>query len=86
MKAQSLSREDEQCLRLGREIVRLITDLRSVPAARGTDVAYALRDISFPGGRAYIFVTTDKEVAELFDYAASNRYEVKSATPRSQTN
>lgn len=75
--------DDQTCLDLGREIIRLIRELRGV--ARD-ETGYTRRTFSFMGGEVYVFIVNDRALANAFDAAAATRYDVKSATPPSEAN
>lgn len=80
-----MTREDEQCLRLGREVVRMLCDVLKVKQQGSVgDTAYARRTITFPGGQFDVFVVTDSSLAAVFENAASQAYEVQTVTPPSQ--
>jgi hypothetical protein len=78
-----MSRDDEQCLKLGQMVVRMIRDLAAVPPQ---DAAYGRRTITFPGGEVILFVVKDSKLADCFETAAGRDYAVASITPKSQTN
>lgn len=78
-----MTKDDETCLKLGREIVRLINELNKT--ARG-DTGYSRRKFTYPGGSVHLFIVNDEDLAALFDSAAKSRYDVTSVTPPSQTN
>jgi hypothetical protein len=78
-----MSHDDEVCLKLGREIVRMIRDLWKTPKA---DVAYGRRHITFTGGEVYVLLANNRGLADTMEKAAAKAYDVKSITPDSQTN
>lgn len=78
-----MTRDDEQFLKLGREIVRMIHDVRKVA---GNETAYARRKFTFPGGECHIFVVHDERMANLFDVAAEATHRVANAIPPSTKN
>jgi hypothetical protein len=78
-----MSRDDEQCMKLGKMVVRMIRDLASVPPGVA---AYGRRGVTFPGGEVTLFVVKDSRLADCFDAAAGRDYAVESITPKSQTN
>ena len=78
-----MTQDDETCLKLGREVVRMIHEL--LDTAQG-EAGYASRKFTFPGGRVHLFIVNSEELRALFDAAAASRYDVKSVTPPSQMN
>lgn len=78
-----MSHEEEQCLKLGQMVVRMIRDLAELPAQ---DAAYGRRTVTFPGGAVHLFVVKEKNLADVFEAAADKNYSVESVTPKSQTN
>jgi len=78
-----MTREDEVCLKLGREIARMIRELHEVA---GTDVGFTRRTFTFPGGAVELFLVKERELGDLFEAAAQKHYKVESVTPRSQQN
>jgi hypothetical protein len=70
-------------LSLGREIVRMIHDIRRVSK---NETAYARRKFTFPGGEVHLLLANESQVADLMEASVSREYDVKSATPPSQTN
>jgi hypothetical protein len=82
-KLKRMSHEDQQCLKLGREIVRMIHDVRTVA---GTDAGYARRLFTFPGGSVHLLLCNESELADVMERAASGAYVIEEATPPSQKN
>lgn len=80
----TLTKDQEQCLALGKEVVRMINDTRAA-VARG-DVAYARRNITFPGGSIWLIVPADKQLVDAMEAGVVERYDVATAIPRSETN
>lgn len=78
-----MTRDNEQFLKIGREIVRMIHDVRNVA---GNETAYARRKFTFPGGECHIFVVQDERLAILFDLAAEATHRVVNAIPPSTKN
>lgn len=78
-----MTRDDEVCLKLGREIVRMIRDVRSVA---GNETGYARRKFTFPGGGVHVLIANDSELADLMELAASGKYNVQTAVPPSTKN
>lgn len=78
-----MSRDDEQCLRLGREVVRMIGELRGTA---GSDAGYTRRTFTFPGGEVTMFLVVTDELAGLLEAAATKAYDVATVTPPSQVN
>jgi hypothetical protein len=78
-----MTHEDEQCLKLGQMVVRMIRDLAALPPG---DPAYARRGVTFPGGEVILFVVKDSSLADTIEAAAARDYAVESVTPKSQTN
>ena len=79
----NVTRDDETCLKLGREVVRMIHELRD--ATQG-ERGYSSRKFTYPGGAVHIFIANDDALAALFDAAAASNYAVESVTPPSQMN
>jgi hypothetical protein len=75
--------EDQECLKLGRELIRMIGDVYSVRPA-----AYSRRTFRFEGGAVELFLVKSKRLADLMDAAAERGYDVtEAAAPSpSQTN
>jgi hypothetical protein len=79
-----VSPDDKACLKMGREVARMIADVRKV--AKGDD-GYARRKISFPGGSVHMFLANSDRLADLMDSAANGHYEsVTTVTPPSELN
>jgi hypothetical protein len=68
-----VTKEDDQYLKLGREIARMISDVLCTPP---NDAAYARREITFPGGAVYLILVKTKEQAERFDRLMASEYQV----------
>jgi hypothetical protein len=78
-----MTKDDETCLKLGRELVRMIHELQDVSQ---NDVGYTRRRFTFPGGEVHLCLVKDKSLADLFDAAVASRFNVTDVTPPSQTN
>ncbi len=78
-----MTREDDQCLKLGKMVLRMIRDLASTA---GRETGYARRGVTFPGGEVHLLIVNDPELAELMEQSADKNYAVKSITPPSQRN
>lgn len=78
-----MSRDEEQCLKLGQMVVRMIRDLQATPA---DDVGFARRAVTFPGGEVHLFVVRGSELAEKFEKAADRDYSVETVIPKSAIN
>jgi len=78
------TRDDEQCMKLGREIVRMIRDVRKI--SKGLDAGYARRTFTFPGGEVQILVTDDGKVADSMERGVSKDFAISTATPPSTLN
>ena len=76
-----MTRDDEQYMKLGRDIVRIIRDLAAVPPGR----RYAKRDITFPGGKVCLIVTPDDDVVSIMEKAVAEKMDVVDSVPKSQT-
>ena len=69
-----MDKHDQACLKLGREVVRMINDLRKrVPAG---DVGYGRRHIFFPGGDVYLIVASSGELAAAMEAGAAKDFAV----------
>ena len=78
-----MNRDDEQYMKLGREIGRMIHDVHKVA---GEDTGYARRKFTFPGGAVQIFVVNDERLADIFDTAAAVTHDVSNAIPPPERN
>lgn len=78
-----MSHEDEQCLKLGREIVQMIRDVQKVSQG---ELGYCKRRFTFPGGAVTVFIANSDDLAEVLDRAASGKYAVENAIPPSTLN
>lgn len=78
-----MTHDDEVCLKLGREIVRMIHDVRKVTHG---ETGYARRTFTYPGGEVQLFLANDPKLADLFEQVASGEYNIQSVTPPSQRN
>ncbi|HXS98640.1 MAG TPA: hypothetical protein VN736_28785 [Candidatus Limnocylindrales bacterium] len=79
-----MSRDDEQFLKLGKMVTRMIRDVMERTKARG-DEGYARREITFPGGTVSVFIAT-KDAGDVFERAADAAFAVKAVTPPSEIN
>ena len=78
-----MTADEKRCLGLGQMVVRMISDVRK---QAGSDAGYARRGVTFPGGEVHLFVVNDPQVADLFDAAAAQAYELMDAVPASEIN
>jgi hypothetical protein len=78
-----LTSADRVCLKMGREIVRMIADLER---AAGKDAGYARRTLTYRGGSVELLLVNQKALADLFERAAAREMDVADATPLSQLN
>jgi hypothetical protein len=78
-----MTRDDEACLKLGREVSRILSDLRKVA---GDETGYARRRITFPGGAVDLFLVNDPKLGDAFEAAASAGYTVHTVVPPSARN
>lgn len=78
-----MSHDDEQCLKLGREIVRMIRDVQKVSQG---EPGYCKRRFTFPDGAVTVFIANNEDLAEVLDKAASRKYAVENAIPPSTLN
>jgi len=76
-----MNHDDEVCLKLGREVVRMIRDIRKTA---GVGSAYATRKLTFPGGEVYMLLANQKELIDLMHAAAEEKYAITGAIPPSQ--
>jgi hypothetical protein len=81
-----MSRDDQQCLNLGREVIRMLRDLKIVAARNPGDTAYAKRTITYPGGSFDLWVVEDPNLSKVLERAATESYRVDTATPPSTLN
>jgi hypothetical protein len=77
-----MTHDDEQCLNLGRMVVRMIRDLQIA----GNDAGYGRQTVTFPGGEMHVILANSAELADAMEAAAREKYDVKDATPPSQRN
>jgi len=78
-----MKHEDEQALKVGREVIRTIRDVLIVA---GVDSGYALRTFTFPGGEVAIFVVHGHRLSQAFERAAAAEFELCEAIPPSTAN
>ena len=78
-----MTHDDEVCLKLGREVVRMIHEVRK---ATGEDVGYSRRTFTFPGGEVVLLILKDKALADVADAAISGKYKVETVKPPSEVN
>lgn len=78
-----MSHDDEQCLKLGWEIVRMI---RSLDKESSGERGYARRVFTYPGGEAHIILANHKDVADVMDHAAAKAHEIIDSIPDSERN
>lgn len=76
-----MTRDDEICLAVGREMVRLFRELLAMTQ---DDTGYTRRRFTFPEGEAFVFIAKDAKFAAVFDRVADGRYNVETVTPPSQ--
>ena len=77
-----MDRYDEQCMRLGKDIVRIIKDLAALPPGK----RYAKRPITFPGGKVCLIVTPDEDIVSIMEKAVAERLDVADSIPKSEIN
>ncbi len=77
-----MTQDDEVCLKLGREIVRMVHDLR----AMGDEASYGRRKFTYPGGEFYVILVNQAPVADAMESAVKATYHVKDILPPSQMN
>lgn len=77
------SRNDQQCLALGKDILRMINDLRKTA---GADAGYARRKITFPGGEVHMLICNTKALADMMEKAVAEELHVTTAAPPSEVN
>lgn len=75
-----MTQDEAQFMKLGKEIVRMIHDVRKVAK---DETGYARRTFTYPGGECCIFVVNDKRLADIFDKAAEATHRVANAVPPS---
>jgi hypothetical protein len=78
---RGVTQDDETCLKLGREIVRMVHEMNALG-----ETAYTRRTFTYPGGAVYLFVANNAELAAVLDAAAIRQYDVITLKPPSQTN
>ncbi len=83
-----LAKEAQVYMDLGREIVRMIRDVRSVVDKAGVagGVSYSRRKLTFPGGAVEVVILSDSSLGDLFERACAERMDVEDSTPRSEVN
>lgn len=82
-KASGMSYDDEVSLKLGREVIRMIGELKGAVQA---DVGYMRRTFTFRGGEVVMFLVNTDELADVFEKSADAHYAVSNMTPPSQVN
>lgn len=73
-----MSHDDEVCLKLGREVIRMIRGLRKDTSG---EYGYARRMFTFPGGSVEMIIASHREIADLMDKAAAKAFEIAEKTP-----
>lgn len=81
LKNQILTRDEKEYLRLGREMVRMIRDVKAT-AVNGA-CSYAHRTLTFPDSSVEVFICSEKELADKMETAAAHFYAVKTIGPPS---
>jgi len=76
-----MTRDDMACLNVGREVVRMIHELR---AKAKQDIGFTRRSISFPGGEVILLIC-DTEVAETAEKAIAAKFTVETVDPDDDT-
>lgn len=79
----SMNREDKALLGMGKQVVRMINDLRKTS---GRDAGYAIQKVSFPGGHVYLMIANDKALVDRMERAVESGYAVENAIPPSTVN
>lgn len=72
--------EEQVCVRVGRELVRMVCDVT------GRESRYGRRTLTFPGGSVEMILTNDPNLATLMELAMNDQYAVEVITPPSQVN
>jgi hypothetical protein len=76
--------KDEACLKMGREVMRMVSDLRH---AAGSDAGYARRSVTFAdGSEVQLFIVNKSALADAFEQEAARQYDVLDVVPASKTN
>ena len=75
-----MTKDEEQCLKLGQEVVRMIRDLENVTKG---ETGYARRNLTFPGGKVYMLIANNPKLADSMEAAATTHYNVESVRPPS---
>jgi hypothetical protein len=76
-----MTRDDETFLKLGKEVVRMIQDLRQVS---GGETGYTRRCLTFPGGEVHVILANSPQLTDLFETVVAGEYNVESAIPPSR--
>jgi len=76
-----MMRDDEVCLKLGREIVRMIRELQK---ATNAETGYTRREFTYPGGAVNLLIVNDPKVADVMEAAVQEKYKVEDQVPPSQ--
>jgi hypothetical protein len=84
-----MNHEEKQYLALGKEVMRMIGDLRS--ATQTTDPAkenlgYVRRELTFRNGSVTMILCSDTRMADAFEHGMAGAFDVQDATPGSQVN
>ena len=75
-----MNADDLQFLKIGREVVRMIYEVRAVAAE---DAGYARRTFTFPGGQVEMLLANNSKVADLMEEAVKTSFYIQSVTPGS---
>ena len=78
-----MSREEEQMLKLGRMVVRMIHDVRKTSAEAAS---YATHEVTFPGGSVHLVVCSDRDLLAAMERGAAKKFDVGEMTPPSAVN
>ena len=78
-----MTHDEEVCLKLGQEVVRMIHDVRRVTQG---ETGYARRTFTYPGGEVVLLITNDPSLADVWEDAATQRYVIQTAMPPSKQN
>jgi hypothetical protein len=77
-----MSAEDEVCLEMGREVLRMIRDIHQVA---GGELGFARRRFTFNNGSVELLLVNKSELADRME-AATECYDVQSVTLPAEAN
>ena len=77
--AESLSHNDQEALKLGLEIIAMMSQLTR--KVKLNETGYVRRTITFPGGSLEMLLSNDPALFDLFEASVEKNYEVATFSP-----